>query len=216
MVVNRMREAVAVHWHGLELESWSDGVAGWSGAPGNVAPAIAPGDSFLARLSQPRAGTFIYHTHLNDIEQVTSGLYGALVVLPPGERHDPATDHAIVLGWDSPEDPPHVLVNGDSVPRPLTLAAGVRHRFRFVNISPALTYRIRLRRDSTQVEWQRLALDGAELPPSQARVIPADIRLAVGQTADVGVTLPPGRYALTYAHPAIGEVRQEVTVGSSR
>src|SRR5574341_2470012 len=45
-VVNRLREATAVHWHGIELESYSDGVAGWSGSGSRVAPVIAAGDSF--------------------------------------------------------------------------------------------------------------------------------------------------------------------------
>jgi hypothetical protein len=61
-VVNRLKEPTAVHWHGIELESYSDGVAGWSGMRRRLAPSIAPGDSFVARLTLPRAGTFIYHT----------------------------------------------------------------------------------------------------------------------------------------------------------
>ena len=97
---------------------------------------IMPNDSFVARLTVPRAGTFIYHTHLNDIEQLTSGLYGAIVVLEPGEKWDPTRDHAFVLGWHTPEEPPRLLLNGDSVPAPLTFAPG-RHRLRFVNIGPA-------------------------------------------------------------------------------
>jgi FtsP/CotA-like multicopper oxidase with cupredoxin domain len=73
LVRNRLPEATAIHWHGIELESWSDGVPGWSGVGDRRAPAIAPGDSFVARLTLPRAGTFMYHTHLNDIEQITRG-----------------------------------------------------------------------------------------------------------------------------------------------
>ena len=32
MVVNHLTEPTAVHWHGIELESYFDGVAGFSGA----------------------------------------------------------------------------------------------------------------------------------------------------------------------------------------
>jgi len=46
-VVNRLAEATSVHWHGLELESYSDGVSGWSGADRKVAPMIAARDSSL-------------------------------------------------------------------------------------------------------------------------------------------------------------------------
>ncbi|MGI8498113.1 MAG: multicopper oxidase domain-containing protein, partial [Gemmatimonadaceae bacterium] len=64
-VVNHLKHPTAVHWHGIELESFYDGVAGWSGAGSRVAPMIAPRDSFIVRFTPPRAGTFIYHTHLD-------------------------------------------------------------------------------------------------------------------------------------------------------
>jgi FtsP/CotA-like multicopper oxidase with cupredoxin domain len=31
-VVNRVKDPTAIHWHGIELESYYDGVPGWSGA----------------------------------------------------------------------------------------------------------------------------------------------------------------------------------------
>ena len=61
-VVNRLTEPTGVHWHGIELESYSDGVVGWSGMGKRVAPLIAPRDSFIALFTPPRAGKFIYHT----------------------------------------------------------------------------------------------------------------------------------------------------------
>ncbi|MBK7350159.1 MAG: multicopper oxidase domain-containing protein [Gemmatimonadetes bacterium] len=203
VVVNRLAEAAAIHWHGIELESYSDGVPGWSGAPGRLAPSIMPGDSFVARLTLPRAGTFIYHTHLNDLAQLTSGLYGGIVVLEPGQRFDPATDHLLVAGWDGMDDPPHLVVNGDSLPAPLTLAARATHRFRFVNIGPAAPLRFAILRDSTPVTWRRLAKDGADLPPALAVEAPATARLDVGETFDAQVRLPPGRYRLVVGVPGL-------------
>jgi FtsP/CotA-like multicopper oxidase with cupredoxin domain len=76
-VVNRTREATAVHWHGIELESFHDGVAGYGGYGARISPLIAPGDSFIARMTPPRAGTFIYHTHVDELRQQRGGLYGA-------------------------------------------------------------------------------------------------------------------------------------------
>ena len=35
-IVNRSHDRAAVHWHGIELESYPDGVAGFSGAGKNV------------------------------------------------------------------------------------------------------------------------------------------------------------------------------------
>jgi FtsP/CotA-like multicopper oxidase with cupredoxin domain len=201
VVVNRLREPAAIHWHGIELESYSDGVAGWSGSGNRLAPSIQPGDSFIARLTLPRAGTFIYHTHMNDIEQLTSGLYGGIVVLEPGRRFDPRLDHVYVAGWDSDAEPIHLLVNGDSLPPPLHLAAGVRHRFRFVNIGAAVRWPFSVYRDTSLVEWRMLARDGAELPPAQALTEPSVERVDVGETRDVEFVPAPGTYRLVVGDP---------------
>ena len=201
VVTNRLSEPTAIHWHGIELESFSDGVAGWSGEVNNLAPSILPGDSFVAHLTLPRSGTFMYHTHLNDIEQLTSGLYGAIVVLEPGQRFDPTRDHVFVVGWDSPADPPTMIINGDSLPAPLELAAGVPHRLRFVNIGVGIPATFSLVRDSTVIRWRRLAKDGADLPPSQAIMSPARQAITVGETFDAEVLLEPGEYRLVGTSP---------------
>jgi len=199
VIVNRLSEPTAIHWHGIELESYSDGVAGWSGAGDRLAPSVMPGDSFTARLTLPRAGTFMYHTHLNDIEQLTSGLYGGIVVLEPGKRFDGRRDHVFVAGWDGDERPPQlpqVLINGDSLPGPLVLGARLGHRLRFVNIGPAGLIRFAIYRDTSLVTWKKLAKDGANLPPNQAIRVPSALRIAVGETYDFEFTPEPGRYRL--------------------
>ena len=205
VVVNRLRESAAIHWHGVELESWSDGVPGWSGAGNAVAHMIPASDSFVAHLTLPRAGTFIYHTHLNDFEQLSSGLYGAIVVLEPGRQFDPTRDHVYVAGWDGPGsgkgNPPPLVVNGDAKAAPLTLAAGVPHRFRFVNIGVAGRMPFSILRDSTFATWRRLAKDGADLPASQAVNGPARQMIEVGETFDAEFTPAPGEYRLTAGPP---------------
>src|SRR5262249_50535705 len=87
-LLNRTDGLVSVHWHGIEVESFYDGVADWSGSPGHTAPRVAPGDSFVVFLNPDRAGTFIYHTHQDESVQLSSGLYGPLIVLPPGAVYD--------------------------------------------------------------------------------------------------------------------------------
>ncbi len=201
VIVNRLGEPGAIHWHGIELESYSDGVAGWSGSGNRLAPSIQPGDSFVAHLTLPRAGTFIYHTHMNDIEQLTSGLYGGIIVLEPRRRFDPRRDHIFVAGWDSDAEPIHLLVNGDSLPPPLDLAAGVPHRLRFVNIGAAAQFRFSIYRDSTLVKWRRLARDGADLPPVQALTVPAVEPVDVGETRDFEFVPEPGEYRLVVSDP---------------
>ncbi|HSB55325.1 MAG TPA: multicopper oxidase domain-containing protein [Gemmatimonadales bacterium] len=204
VVQNRLREPAAIHWHGIELESYSDGVPGWSGSGSQLAPSIAPGDSFVARLTLPRAGTFIYHTHMNDIEQLTSGLYGGLVVLEPGRRFDARRDHLFVAGWDGDAEPLHLLVNGDSLPAPLDLSAGVPHRIRLVNIGAAGQLPFSIYRDTSLVTWTALARDGADLPPVQRTAGRSSALVDVGETRDFTFLPQPGEYRLVVgdlAHP---------------
>jgi len=204
-VVNRLSIPTAVHWHGIELDSYYDGVAGWSGDGTSKAPLIAPGDSFVVRMTPPRAGTFIFHAHADDMRQIALGLYGALIVLPPGETWQPANDHVFLVSQIGRGQGAKVGLNGSVVPSPLTLAAGVRHRLRFINISVEDDAEFTLRsdtsstssRDASLVTWRAVAKDGADLPPSQATTRPATLRVAPGETYDYDVTLVPGRYRLS-------------------
>jgi len=199
-IVNRTHQGTSVHWHGVELLSFADGVAGWSGAASTVAPMVAPKDSFVANLRLPRAGTFIYHTHLNDIEQVTSGMYGALIVLPERQRYDPRFDHSYVAGWDG--DDAHIVVNGDSLPKPIEMEYGKPHRLRFINLGPADRIMFAVRQDTTPVAWKPRAKDGADLPPDRQVAGSSRVRLNVGETFDA-IFDPParGEYLLTAGRP---------------
>ena len=115
-LVNHLADATAIHWHGIELDSYYDGVHGWSGHGRRVTPMIEPGGSFVVRFTPPRAGTFIYHTHLHDYRQLSSGLYGPLIVTDSNETFDPATDHVIVLGRSGlTSEDPSVLTDPESV-----------------------------------------------------------------------------------------------------
>ena len=75
-VVNQMKHSTSVHWHGIELESYYDGVPHWNGDDRRRTPWIEPNQRFVAKFTPPRAGTFMYHTHFNDFVQLSSGLYG--------------------------------------------------------------------------------------------------------------------------------------------
>ena len=99
MLKNELPEATAIHWHGIELDSYYDGVPGWGGDGVSTTPAIEPGGRFVARFTPPRAGTFIYHTHSHDLRQLASGLYGAIVVVDPAQAFDATRDHVVVLGY---------------------------------------------------------------------------------------------------------------------
>jgi len=185
-VVNQLREPTAIHWHGIELDSYYDGVPGWGGSGAQVTPAIEPGQSFVARFTPPRAGTFIYHTHWHNLLQLTGGLYGPLIVLRPGQTFDPETDIPVLIGLGGALDLKSPLVlNGSAQPEPLRLKAGVKYRLRFINITPNNNgSQVSLLAGSSPVRWRAVAKDGEDLPPGQAIEQEARLVIAVGETYD--------------------------------
>ncbi len=186
-VVNRLRQPTAVHWHGIELESFPDGVPGWSGTPGRIMPPIAPGDSFVAEFVPPRSGTFLYHSHSNESAQISSGLYGALIVLDPGQTLDPRTERVFVLGATGPF--PNVgMLNGEREPPEVELTAGVTYRFRLLQIQPDWRVHFSLLDRNGLAEWRPIAKDGADLPPALRVIEPARVLAGPGETADFEFT----------------------------
>ncbi len=184
-VVNQLREPTAVHWHGIELESYYDGVPGWGGDSRQTTPKIAPGKSFVARMTPPRAGTFIYHTHWHDVQQLSTGLYGPLIVVEPEQKFDPETDKVFVISRGGPDEDDPLLLNGRAQPRPLRLRRGAKYRFRFINITPNNAgARTSLLAGSSPARWRAVAKDGRDLPPAQAVVKEARLVVSVGETYD--------------------------------
>jgi hypothetical protein len=185
-VVNRSGEPTAVHWHGIELESYYDGVAGWSGLPGKTAPAIRPGQGFEVRITPKRAGTFMYHTHLDDLRQQYGGLIGPLVVLDPGEKWDPTHDLVIML---SDGVPWRTYINGSLTPAPKELEVGKTYRLRIADIAVFRQFlSVRLVRDSTVLTWRPVAKDGFTIAAAQATMRPSVVNLPSGETADFEFT----------------------------
>jgi FtsP/CotA-like multicopper oxidase with cupredoxin domain len=194
-LVNQLTEATAIHWHGIELESYYDGVHGWSGMGAQVTPLIDPGQTFTVRFTPPHAGTFIYHTHLHDDHQLTAGMYGALIVLNEGETFDPQHDHVLVLGKSGVGASGLALLNGERDPL-LVWQAGTRHRIRIINITRDDIFVVSLGATDDVARWRPLTKDGAPVPPSQSAARPASQTVAVGETFDFEFEAPPGRRAL--------------------
>lgn len=143
-VVNGLPEPTTIHWHGLRVPAPMDGTE-------MVQRPIEPGGSFDYRYVVPDAGTFWYHPHVNETEQMEKGLYGALVVRDPadpvldGERvlilDDLKLDRSGELAEFGGKRQRHdgrrghtFLVNGAAVPD-LEMAAGQVERWRIVNAS---------------------------------------------------------------------------------
>ena len=199
-VVNRLDEPTALHWHGMELDSYYDGVHNWSGVGKRVAPMIAPGKTFVVRFTPPRAGTFMYHTHLHDERQLPLGLYGPMLVLEPGEAYDPSVDHTLIVGRHGldpaapnvfiPQTP--MVINGQRSPV-FVWKAGSRHRIRLINITPDDIVSVTLQTSKGPATWTPVTKDGSPLPAVARRAGPAIQAIAVGETYDFEVDLPAGR-----------------------
>lgn len=202
-IVNQAHEAAAVHWHGIELESYPDGVPGWSGFGKSVLPFIMPGDSLTVRFTPPRAGTFIYHSHSNEMQEIASGLYGAIIVRDPGVRPD-SSERTLLFSDDGPtisftSAGPPVLLNGKLIPDTIDVPAGVSTRLRLINIRAESPTQISLERDGAVVTWRPVAKDGADLPAHQIRDMPAKLVDAPGETHDFEITPDrPGILVLRY------------------
>ena len=206
-VINRLKVPTSVHWHGMEIESYPDGVAGWSGMPGKIAPMIQPSDSFLAEFTPPRAGTFIYHSHMNELLQTNSGMYGALIVTDSAHPYDPSVDKIILVGGGGPgsiESRSVGMVNGTLTPQ-LDLEAGKTYRLRIIQIHPQALVIFRLGTDTNLARWTPVAKDGADLPPEQSTPQPAFVLMGAGETGDFLFTPDrPGVMRLTMNTRAAG------------
>ena len=201
-VVNELPEATGIHWHGIELESYYDGVAGFSGTNARPSPAIAPGQSFEARFTPPRSGTFIYHTHVDEMRQQQAGLSGALLVVDDPAAYDPTHDVVLLVSVPRKEvDTGKVYINGSTSPAALNMKAGERYRLRFINIHvfrPSM--RMRLLGGDQLLTWRGIAKDGMDLPGDQSVTGPSEIQMGNGET-----------YDFEFSPTTAGDIRLDIT-----
>lgn len=175
-----------------------DGVAGFGGNGRRLTPAIAPADSFIARFTPPRAGTFMYHAHSDELHQDVAGLQGALIIHDPGAS-SAGDDHVFFLKGDlgNPEHP--LEINGQTSPDTLVLHVGRAARFRFVNLATVTAIPLFLLAaetdsaapmpaDTVLMRWRPVAKDGFDLPAREQAVRRAQQLVAVGETYDFEYT----------------------------
>ncbi|HWH53074.1 MAG TPA: multicopper oxidase domain-containing protein, partial [Gemmatimonadaceae bacterium] len=191
-IVNHLDEPTSVHWHGIEVQdSYADGVAGFSGEGKRLTPAIAPGDSFVARFAPPRAGTFMYHAHVDEVAQQDAGMEGALIVRDPTDSSS-TDDHVFFLkgGREHPAE-----IDGRAVPDTVVLHVGRPARFRLMNLQTVYVAPVVMltanpdsamtrARDTMIVRWKPLAKDGYDVPLAAQIPAPALQDVADGETYD--------------------------------
>ena len=150
-LTNKLSEPTAIHWHGLRVPAAMDGTD-------MVQRPVNPSETFTYRFVVPDAGTFWYHSHVNETVQMERGLYGAMIIR---NDDDPVFDAERVLvlddvqldrngqvkppGWWKESHNGRVgstrLVNGKREPT-LEIPAGHVERWRFVNAASARYVRL--------------------------------------------------------------------------
>ena len=94
-VTNRLSEDTSIHWHGVLLPYYMDGVPMVSFA------GIKPGTTFTYRFKVRQSGTYWYHSHSGGQEQ--EGMYAPIVIEPAkGERHKATRDYVVMLSDHHP------------------------------------------------------------------------------------------------------------------
>jgi manganese oxidase len=207
-VKNNKSGPTGVHWHGLEIDAWSDGIPDFSASDGKMSPKIKPGSEFTYKLSAIRPGTFIYHSHLDDEEQIASGLYGPMIVIPEHETYDSSKDHIYVIGSNSPDDTSidYFELNGGSAQPDQHASTNEVHRLRLINIAVEDRFVLALTKNGTPVPIMMIAKDGADLPALQQRLMDQSPVFEIGETGDfIFKPTEPGEYVLQVTSKSLGK-----------
>jgi FtsP/CotA-like multicopper oxidase with cupredoxin domain len=153
---------------------------------------ISPGESFDYKYTVPDAGTYWYQAHYLSIEQVSRGLFGALIV---DENTPPDVDHDIIamtfdalLATDGRFDPVYHQAHYATGGRlgnyrrlfmwDATIQTGQRVRLRLINPSVDRVFVLNI----DGLDGAVVALDGMPLAATRSM---AALTLAPGQRADV-------------------------------
>jgi FtsP/CotA-like multicopper oxidase with cupredoxin domain len=183
---NDLDEASSVHWHGLVVPNSMDGIGGLTQPP------VLPGETFVYEFQIPSTpGTFMYHAHMNDMEQVAMGLSGAFIVESKDGGDGKYTQDRIMLLNNIQG---HYLVNGKEFPNidPWLVKTGDLLRVRMINISPIELHPMHLHGHFTK----EIARDGTDFSNSNEARVENTVLIAPGQTEDVEVRMnAPGKGA---------------------
>ena len=102
-VKNEMSEETSVHWHGLLLPNFYDGV------PYLTTPPVEPGHTLKYEFPIKQSGTYWYHSHTMLQEQ--SGVFGSIVIKPKEQTLKYDKELVLMLSDWTNEKPMNVLRN---------------------------------------------------------------------------------------------------------
>jgi manganese oxidase len=200
-VTNKLPESTSVHWHGVLVPSGMDGVAGLSQKN------IEPGETYKYEFQLRQNGTFMYHSHSDEMTQMGLGMMGMFIIHPRNSSGPKADrDFALMLSeWriDVGTMRPNPIemtdfnvftLNGRAFPgsAPLVVKYGDRVRIRFGNLSAMEHHPIHIH----GFHWKVTETDGGTIPES-AQWPETTVLVAVGQTRTVEfVADNPGDWAM--------------------
>jgi FtsP/CotA-like multicopper oxidase with cupredoxin domain len=186
LVTNKLPEATAVHWHSIFLPNGMDGISGLT------QPGIPPGRTFVYEFTLRQHGTFMYHSHGDEMVQIALGAMGFFIIHPK-EAEPVDRDFAIMLNeWYVPPGAktpdPSVMsdfnlftFNSRAYPgtAPLLVKRGDRVRIRFGNVGQD-SHPIHLHGHRFWIT----GIDGGDVPKS-ARWSATTVDVSPGETRDV-------------------------------
>ena len=186
-VTNRLIAPTSVHWHGVLLPNGMDGVGGLT------QPVIQPGETFMYEFDVIQHGTYMYHSHHDEMTQMAMGMMGLIVFHPRHAAPSVDRDFALLLSqWriDPGTSRPNpnemadfnvLTINGRCYPGTEALVAqrGDRVRLRIGNLSAMHHHPIHFHGHNMTVT----ATDGGPIPPS-ARWAETSVLVPVGTTRD--------------------------------
>ncbi len=195
-VTNRLPAATSIHWHGILLPSGMDGVGGLSQR------AIKPGETFKYEFTLKQHGTFMYHSHHDEMTQMQLGMIGLFIIHPKEPRKElPDRDYAIMLSEWKIEvgarrpDPNEMTdfniftMNARAFPgtAPLLAKEGERVRIRLGNLSTMSHHAIHIHGHHFKV----VETDGGEVPetaqwPETTVIVPTGSTRTIEFTATQG------------------------------
>ena len=200
-VSNRLSAPTTVHWHGILLPAGMDGVGGVS------QKAIQPGETFKYEFTLKQHGTFMYHSHHDEMTQMQLGMMGLMVIHPANaSKPPPDRDYAMLLSEWKIEvgarrpDPNEMTdfnvftMNARSFPGTQALVAkvGDRVRLRIGNLSTMSHHAIHLHGNIFKIT----ETDGGEVPEA-ARWPETTVHVPTGSTRTVEfVANEPGDWVM--------------------
>ena len=199
---NKLKAPTSVHWHGVFLPNGMDGVGGLTQR------AIQPGETFKYEWTVRQSGTYMYHSHHDEMTQMAMGMMGMLVFHPrkPSPDYRVDRDFAIMLSeWriDPGTSTPNpnemndfniLTMNAKCYPgtEPLVAKIGDRVRIRFGNLSAMDHHSIHLHGHYFKIT----ATNGGRIPTA-AQHPGSTLFVPVGDTQDIEfIASDPGDWAV--------------------